>query len=204
MPYRSAILTAIESLRDLETGSPASAIRRHIQDNASIESDDDHSPSKWNENLFQETLKSLVRQGETLHVNGTNYKFTESYLAKRAETLRARADSIQEHLIKINSAAALPILQPHGVYEEEVNSVGSPEKDSPKKKTVHAKVKINDAKIITVMNPEKKKKEGEMDVEDDGRIEEDGKKKHHVKIIPKKVTLKKMISDNEMTNACLG
>jgi hypothetical protein len=31
-----------------------------------------------------------------------------------------------------------------------------------------------------------------MDVEDDGRIEEHGKKKHHVKIIPKKVTLKKM------------
>jgi hypothetical protein len=29
-------------------------------------------------------------------------------------------------------------------------------------------------------------------VEEDGRIEEDGKKKHHVKIIPKKVTLKKM------------
>jgi hypothetical protein len=184
MPYRSAILTAIESLRDLETGSPATSIRRHIQDSSSLESDDDNLPSKWNENLFQETLKSLVRQGEILQVNGTNYKFTDGYLARRAETLRARADSIQEHLIKVHSVAAPPIPQPH-VYDEE-------EKNSPKKKTVHAKVKISDAKIITVVNPDKHKKEGDMEVEEDGRIEEDGKKKHHVKIIPKKVTLKKM------------
>lgn len=193
MPYRAAILTAIEKLRDIETGSPASSIRRHIQDNASIESDDDHSPSKWKENLFQETLKSLVRQGEIRQVSGTNYKFTDSYLSKRAETLRARADSIQEHLIKIHSAAAPPVPHQHNVNAEEVNSVGSPEKDLPKKKTVHAKVKINDAKIITVVNPEKKKKEGEMEVEEEvDMIDEDGKKKHHVKIIPKKVTLKKM------------
>lgn len=193
MPYRAAILKAIEKLRDIETGSPASSIRRHIQDNASPASDDDHYPSKWNENLFQETLKSLVRQGEIIHVSGTSYKFTDSYLSKRAETLRARADSIQEHLIKIHSAAAPPIPQQHGVHEEEMNSVGSPEKDLPKKKTVHAKVKINDAKIISVVNPEKKKNEGDMEVEtEDYEIHEDGKKKHHVKIIPKKVTLKKM------------
>ena len=192
MPYRAAILTAIESLRDLETGSPASSIRRHIQDNASVESDDDHCISKWKENLFQETLKSLVRQGEILQINGTNYKFTEEYRAKRAETLRARADSIQEHLLKTHSAAASPVRKQHGVNDEEIDSVRSPEKDSPKKKTVHAKCKINEAKILTVVNPERPKKEGDMEVEEDGMIEDGGKRKPHVKIIPKKVTLKKM------------
>ena len=194
MPYRAAILAAIESLRDLETGSPASSIKRHIQDNVSPESDDSHSIPQWNENLFQETLKSLVRQGEILKVNGTSYKFTDGYVSRRAETLQARAESIQNHLIKIHSAAASPIPLAHRVCEDDVHSPGSAEKDSPKRKTVHAKVKINDAKIITVVNPEIPKREGEMEVDEahDGWIEEDGKKKHHVKIIPKKVTPRKM------------
>ncbi|KAL7519888.1 hypothetical protein ACHAWX_004642 [Stephanocyclus meneghinianus] len=210
MPYRAAILSAIENLRDVETGSPANSIRRYIQDTASEEDSGDHTHSKWNENLFQETLKSLVRQGEILHVNGTNYKFTNGYLARRAETLRARADSIQDHLIKIHSAAAPPVPRPH--HEEDVAasaSAVSPGKESPKKKTVHAKVKINESKIITVVNPERPRREGEMEVEtvddesdrgmilvEDGQtIDHDHGRKKHVKIIPRKVTVKKMISD---------
>jgi hypothetical protein len=197
MPYRSAILLAIESLRDLETGSPVSSIRRHIQ-TASSTATDDHSSSKWNENLFQETLKSLVRQGELLHLGG-NYKFTEKHLKERAETLRARADSYQEHLIKIHSAAAPPVPRVHGAHcpHEEDDSSSSLPKESPKRKTVHAKVKIGEAKVITVVNPEKKRGEGEMEVEEvdgmplDGGGKEDRGKKH-VKIIPRKVGVKKM------------
>ncbi|KAL3786856.1 hypothetical protein HJC23_013777 [Cyclotella cryptica] len=213
MPYRSAILNAIENLRDVETGSPASSIRRYIQDTASDGDSSDHSPSKWNETLFQETLKSLVRQGEILHVNGTNYKFTHGYLARRAETLRARADSIQDHLVKIHSAAAPPVPRLH--HDEEGGGVSASAsallatgmKESPKKKTVHAKVKINESKIITVVNPERPRREGEMEVEgveeeererrmilvaDGETVDHEHGRKKHVKIIPRKVTAKKM------------
>ena len=183
MPYRAAILAAIESLRDLETGSEASSIRKHIQEQDSL--------FKWNENLFQETLKSLIRQEEILQVNGTNYKFTDAYLKKRAEALRARADLIQEHLIKIHSAAAPSVPQSHGVYDGETCLVS--EWDTPKKKTVHAKVKINDAKIITVVNPDKPKRDTDMEVEEESAmVTEVKKRKHHIKIIPKKVSIKKM------------
>ena len=76
-----------------------------------------------------------------------------------------------------------------------------PPKEVPKKKTVHAKVKINESEIITVVNAERKKSEEEMDItpaENEGEgdsIVVDGKEsshKKHLKIIPRKVVAKKM------------
>lgn len=175
MPYRSAILAAIESLKDHETGSPISSIRRHILDDTSDNSDD----VSWNELHFQKTLKSLVEKGDLVQVNGVNYKFSNQYLQKRAEALRARVESIEEHSHKI-------AVEHHHAREV-------PPKEAPKKKTVHAKVKINEGKIITVINPEVKH-EDDMDTTptDDIALGGEGgaasaKNKKHVKIIPRKV-----------------
>ena len=185
MPYRSAILAAIESLKDHETGSPISSIRRHILDNNDTtdggNSSDDPS---WNEVHFQKTLKTLVEKGELLQLNGVNYKFSNQYLQRRAEVLRARAESIEDHTHKT-------AVEHHHHYAREI-----PPKEAPKKKTVHAKMKINEGKIITVVNPEVRH-EDDMDttpteeivVEKGGRriAAAGGGKKKHVKIIPRKV-----------------
>ena len=189
MPYRSAILSAIEGLKAHETGSPASSIRHHIKEHDTVfaaaiaNSKDDTS---WNETLFQTTLKQLVSKGILVHINGTNYKFTDNYLKKRAETLRERADSIEEHQHAIATAT-------HNIHPRE-----DPPKDCPKKKTVHAKVKLTEGKIITVVNPEKKRDEDEMetDDEDTDKVHEvlmsGDEHKKHVKIIPRKIGTKKM------------
>mmetsp|Transcript_15371 Transcript_15371/g.33214 ORF Transcript_15371/g.33214 Transcript_15371/m.33214 type:complete len:236 (+) Transcript_15371:196-903(+) len=231
MPYLAAILAAIESLKDHEIGSSAASIRHHIQDNQKKHckrNNPSDKEEKWNENLFQETLKSLVRQGDLLQVNG-NYKFSKSYLQRRAEALEDRIDFIAEHRIKTHSAAAPPVptvhttaachaIIAHSSPPVGVSSVAAvtstalpscrylreePPKESPTKKTVHSKVKINEGSIITVLNPERKKGEEEMECEevDEGdRIVEDGmgqSHKKHVKIVPRKVGVKKMISDGD-------
>ncbi|KAL7533429.1 hypothetical protein ACHAXR_005232 [Thalassiosira sp. AJA248-18] len=189
MPYRSAILSAIEDLKDHQTGSPAASIRRRINEHDTVfsaaitNSDDD---TTWNETLFQTTLKSLVTKGVLSHVNGTNYKFSDDHLKRRAEELRARAESMEE---RQHAMAATHRLNPR---EE-------PPKELPKKKTVHAKVKMNEGKIITVVNAEggKKQHDGDDMETGDEEVNEvlmDGKNDHkkHVKIIPRKVGAKKM------------
>ena len=74
-----------------------------------------------------------------------------------------------------------------------------PPKEAPKKKTLHAKVKINEGKIITVVNPpDVHRHEDDMDVSNHDYIAAVGgdgvttqtaaaKNKKHVKIIPRKV-----------------
>ena len=96
MPYRSAILAAIDDIKDHQTGSPISSIKHHIQNhNSHIDASDDDKT--WNETLFQHTLKSLVEHGDLVHY-GSNYKFSDAYLKKRAEQLQARAAARMEHL----------------------------------------------------------------------------------------------------------
>lgn len=191
MPYRSAIISAIEDLKDHQTGSPASSIRRRIKEHdtvfaAAIANSDDSTT--WNETLFQTTLKSLVTKNILLHVNGTNYKFTDEYLKRRAEGLRARAESMEEHRHEVAT-------------QHNLNPREEPPKECPKKKTVHAKVKMNEGKIITVVNPNNKKVHGtdEMSTDDEDVVSMDSNNNHNkkrVKIIPrKKLGAKKMISD---------
>lgn len=189
MPYRSAILSAVEDLKDHQTGSSASSIRRHIKEHDTVfadamaASDDD---TTWNETLFQTTLKSLVSKGVLCQVNGSNYKFTDSHLERRAGALRERAESIEERQRAARAEAAAH--RAAGAARED------PPKDSPKRKTVHAKVKMNEARVITVVNPEGggKSRGDEMETDDEVRDVElkDGGKpegKRHVKIIPRKV-----------------
>ena len=76
-------------------------------------------------------------------------------------------------------------------------------KEVPKKKTVHAKVKINEGKVITVVNPDVIKHGDEMETDEDEQVVDglgnemscnggSSSKKHSVKIIPRKVGVKKM------------
>jgi len=185
-----SIPEAIKDLKDHQTGSPASAIRRRIKDHDAVfavaiaDSDDDTS---WNEMLFQTTLKSLVSKGVLLHVNGTNYKFSDPYLRRHAEGLRERAESMEERR-RADATAS------HGLLP---NPREEPPKGTPKRKTVHAKVKLTEGKIITVVNPEGRRAGDEMetDEEDVVAMENEGGKEHkgkHVKIIPRKVGAKKM------------
>jgi len=183
MTYRSDILAAIESLKDHETGSPIDEIRRHIRNNT-IGSDSDDS-SSWNELHFQKTLKTLVEKGDLVQINGVNYKFSNQYLQRRVEALRERAESIEE--------------QTHKTAVEHHHARELPPKEAPKKKTLHAKVKINEGKIITVVNPpDIHHNEDDMDVSNHDYIATVGgdgvttqttaaKNKKHVKIIPRKV-----------------
>lgn len=181
MPYRSAILAAIESLKDHDSGSPISSIRRHILNNNNKDNNDNSDDSSsWNEVHFQKTLKTLVEKGDLLQLNGINYKFSNEYLQR----LRARAESLSEdHPHKKTGALE------HSHYVREV-----PPKEAPKKKTIHAKMKINEGKIITVVNPPEVRHE-EDDMMDTTPTEEEialeggakDKKKKHVKIIPRKV-----------------
>lgn len=183
MPNRSDILAAIESLKDHETGSPIDEIRRHIRNNT-IGSDSDDS-SSWNELRFQKTLKTLVEKGDLFLINGVNYKFSNQFLQRRAEALRERAESIEE--------------QKHKTAVEHHHAREMTPKEAPKKKTLHAKVKINEGEIITVVNPPDVHHEDDMDVSNHeyiiAPVGGDGvttqttaaKNKKHVKIIPRKV-----------------
>ena len=185
MPYRAAILSAIEKLKDDPlVGSPSSSIRHHIQQHDktfatialaanSSGSDDDVG---WNETLYQTTLKSLISKKTLLKNSNGNYMYSDEYMQRRTRGLRTRAESIEDAAQHQHS---------HRPREE-------PPKEIPKKKTFHAKVKINEGKVITVVNPEKKHGDDEMDTDDGMSSESSGSNKKHVKIIPRRVCPKKM------------
>lgn len=202
MPYRSAILAAVEDLKDHQTGSPASSIRRRIKDHdavfAAAVADDADDRTTWNETLFQTTLKSLVATNVLVQVNGSNYKYSDDRLRRRAEDLRARvrqAGSIEEERKGRTRAHRGVGASSSPCAREE------PPKDLPKRKTVHAKVKLNEGRIITVLNAQEakgRKDEDEMETDDEDGIREEvlsDRAKRGVKIIPRKVGAKKMISD---------
>jgi len=188
MPYKAAILSAIDELKDHQTGSTQTSIRRHIKEHdttfaSAIAKSSDH---EWNETLFLSTLKSLVHTGTLVHINGTNYKYSDEYLNKRTECIKSRSESIEEQ---------------HQQHHHEQHVREEPPKEIPKKKTVHAKVKINEGKVITVVNPDVIKHGDEMETDEDEKAVDGlgnemscngSNKKHSVKIIPRKVGVKKM------------
>lgn len=194
MPYRAAILSAIEKLKDDPlVGSPSSSIRHHIQQHdktfattalAANSSGSDDTITKWNETLYQTTLKSLITKKTLLKNSNGNYMYSDEYMQRRTRGLRTRAESIEDAIHQHATAQ-----HQHSHPREE------PPKEIPKKKTFHAKVKINEGKVITaVVNPESKKHGGddEMDTDDGMSSESSGSNKKHVKIIPRRVCRKKM------------
>ena len=190
MPYRAAILSAIEKLKDDPlVGSPSSSIRHHIQQHdktfattaLAANSSGSDDTTKWNESLYQTTLKSLITKKTLLKNSNGNYMYSDEYMQRRTRGLRTRAESIED---AIHHAAQ----HQHSAHPRE-----EPPKEIPKKKTFHAKVKINEGKVITVVNPESKKHgDDEMDTDDGMSSESSGSNKKHVKIIPRRVCPKKM------------
>lgn len=207
MTYRSAILAAIEDLKDHQTGSSASSIRRRIKEHdmeftaaaaVADSDDDDDTTACWNETLFQSSLKNLVARGTLVQANGSNYKFSDEYLEKRADALRERAESMEERrrLLRVNNAASSPSTH-HAQQSREEPPKGA---DLPKKKTVHAKVKLTEGPIVTVVNPLDIIRRGdgcdemETDDEEGGEVSMDGNERssssssrrhQHLKIIPR-------------------
>ena len=99
MPYRSAILAALEDLKDHQTGTPASSIRRRMLDRAAADDGDDAAAAaSWSDASFRTSLKSLARDGTLVRVGGggSNYKFSDARLREMARGLEARAEKRME------------------------------------------------------------------------------------------------------------
>lgn len=132
--YRRAILKALESLHDYQLRSNVDAIRRHTQD--LLEN------TEWNDALFLQTLKSIVRRGEVDLFAKSTVEFSPEFKKKRADSLVAR---LEEHL------AHLPPLDP-----PPHRKVSGDLKPAPVRKPEHDKWKIMPKKEYdhsTIVNP---------------------------------------------------
>lgn len=78
MPYRKAILEAIEQLHDYHTRSSIEAIRKHVK--ASM------PPDEWNYHVFLKTLQSIVQDGD-LEVSNAHCELTSSFKKKRVQEI---------------------------------------------------------------------------------------------------------------------
>jgi hypothetical protein len=97
VPYRRAILHAIEELHDYQTRSNIEAIRRHTQDKMECESD----RHNWNEVLFLKTLKAIIRDGEIEQCTNVSAALSPEYKKKRAEDLYQRLEERKESATKL-------------------------------------------------------------------------------------------------------
>jgi hypothetical protein len=118
-------LSAIESLNDFHTRSNIDAIRRRTQDLLEDQT--------WNDVLFLQTLKSIVRHGEV-------DLFAKSTLELSPQAKRNRADSIV-HRLEESITASMRIPNPPPPLSPE-NHVHLPLKPLPKRRSEHDKWKI--------------------------------------------------------------
>jgi hypothetical protein len=125
--YRRAILAAIESQNDYHTRSNIDSIRRLTQDLLEDQT--------WNDVLFLQTLKSIVRKGDV-------DLFTKSTLELSPQTKRQRADSLV-HRLEESIAASMRIPNPPPPLDLAAHShVHLPLKPLPKRRPEHEKWKI--------------------------------------------------------------
>jgi len=82
--YRRAILKALESLHDYQSRSNIDAIRRITQDFLEAQT--------WNDALFLQTLKSIVRKGEIDLFTKSTAEFSHEFKRKRTESLLLKLD----------------------------------------------------------------------------------------------------------------
>jgi hypothetical protein len=216
MPYRSAILAALEDLKDHQTGTPASSVRRRMLDRAAADDGDDAAAAaSWSDASFRTSLKSLARDGTLVRVGGggSNYKFSDARLREMARGLEARAEKRMEattggggrHLADAAAAAsvppaAAPAAAPRDVAAVVVDCDGGrrhrrrqhpreePPKGSPKRKTFRAKITMADMgdTISAVVPPPR----------DDTMMETDDDRGAAVaKIVPRRVSPRRMYVD---------
>eukprot|EP00566_Odontella_aurita_P025553 CAMPEP_0113575540 /NCGR_PEP_ID=MMETSP0015_2-20120614/27757_1 /TAXON_ID=2838 /ORGANISM="Odontella" /LENGTH=116 /DNA_ID=CAMNT_0000478795 /DNA_START=513 /DNA_END=860 /DNA_ORIENTATION=+ /assembly_acc=CAM_ASM_000160 len=93
MFYHSAILSAIDELRDCHlAGSSLSSIRHHVQ--ASLPEN-----KSFRDSAFLQSLKSAVDKGELVCVGrkiGDHYKLSTDYKKRRAESVEEEAEKLRE------------------------------------------------------------------------------------------------------------
>ena len=131
VPYRRAILHAIEELHDYQTRSNIDAIRRHTQDKLESESD----RQNWNELLFLKTLKAITRDGEIEQCTSVSAALSPEYKKKRAADLQERLEERKESAMKVLA----PLLKKRLPIETI--------KEAPKRRSEHEKWKIIPKKI---------------------------------------------------------
>jgi hypothetical protein len=125
--YRRAILAAIESQNDYHTRSNIDSIRRLTQDLLEDQT--------WNDVLFLQTLKSIVRKGEV-------DLFAKSTLELSPQVKRQRADSLV-HRLEERIAASMQVPNPPSPLAPGAHSpVHLPLKPLPKRRPEHEKWKI--------------------------------------------------------------
>jgi hypothetical protein len=131
VPYRRAILHAIEELHDYQTRSNINAIRRHTQDKLESESD----RHIWNEVLFLKTLKAITRDGEIEQCTNVSAALSPEFKKKRAEDLHQRLEERKESAMKL---LLTPLKKGHRI--ETI-------KEAPRRRSEHEKWKIIPKKI---------------------------------------------------------
>lgn len=80
MPYRKAILEAVEQLHDHHTRSSVDAIRKYVQSSV--------PPEEWNSTIFLTTLKSVIQDGD-LELSNAHCELTDSFKKQRVEEIIA-------------------------------------------------------------------------------------------------------------------
>lgn len=118
--YKTAVVRAINELKDLHLRSKVNDIRSHVQ--SSLQPD-----HHWNDAIFIKTLKGLVSDGDIEECAVGNYALSKDFKEKR---------------IKRHSAAFPPIYSPSHLATKEIQG-----KSSPVRKQEHAKQKIIPKKI---------------------------------------------------------
>lgn len=130
VPYRRAILHAIEELHDYQTRSSIDAVRRHTQDILESES----NRLIWNEILFRKTLKAIIRDGEIEQCTNVSAALSPKYKKKRAEDLHQRLEERKE-----SATMLLPSLK----KSQPIETI----KEAPRRRSEHEKWKIIPKKV---------------------------------------------------------
>ena len=124
--YRRAIIKAIEELQDFNLRSNIDAIRRHVQSSFLPE-------HQWNDTLFHKTLKTLITDGDIEQCTNLNCGFSPEFKRRRTHTIETVLD--KRHSIPplppSHTQPTSPRLHPYLL-----------DKEAPKRKPEHAKVKI--------------------------------------------------------------
>lgn len=106
MPYRAAIIQALDSLQDCRVaGSSLASVRRHVQ--ASLAEDDDDDDGNGNGNggnsksfrdsAFLTALKAAVDRGELMKVGGgDHYRLSDELVRRREGALREKTERLRE------------------------------------------------------------------------------------------------------------
>ena len=174
MCYKTLIVEAIEKLKDYQTGSSLSAIKKHAQ--ASIP-----DGKIWRDSVFLRTINGMVQKGDLIHTED-HYKFSQKFKQRRSEDIR---DRIRKEEAK------------HHVTPKSPEST----KVVAKFKPALVKKKLLDSKVVTLVKPGRKTEKMTVDEKEKPKTIDEKPtaarktERDKVKIIPHKIIAKRNIKD---------